>query len=131
MDGEADVSIEAEKVTRLVFCSGRVYFDLAHARKARGIENAAILRVEQFYPLPDDEIKAELAKYPNATEVVWAQDEPQNQGAWRFMAYQLRQLSGQPVQYAGRPESASPSTGYHSMHKRQLDELLATALVGG
>ncbi len=126
--GEADAAIDAAKVTRLVFCSGRAYFDLANARKEGGLQHVAILRIEQFYPLPDVEIKAELARYPNAAEIVWAQDEPKNQGAWRFMAYHLRQLSGKPVHYAGRPESASPATGYHSVHKQQLDDLIAAAL---
>ncbi|MBI5937130.1 MAG: 2-oxoglutarate dehydrogenase E1 component [Betaproteobacteria bacterium] len=126
--GEADDGIEPAKVARLVFCSGRVYFDLAQARKARGLDHVAILRVEQYYPLPDAELRAELARYPNAAEIVWAQDEPQNQGAWRYMAYHLRALSGQSVRYAGRPASASPATGYHGVHKKQLDELIAAAL---
>jgi 2-oxoglutarate dehydrogenase E1 component len=126
--GEVDAGIEPAKVTRLVFCSGRVYFDLAHARKEKGLAHVALLRVEQYYPLPDEEIKAELVRYPNVTEIVWAQDEPQNQGAWRFMAYHLKQLSSRTIDYAGRPASASPATGYHSVHKKQLDDLIAAAL---
>ncbi|NWG87792.1 MAG: 2-oxoglutarate dehydrogenase E1 component [Hydrogenophilaceae bacterium] len=129
--GEADAGIDPAKVSRLVFCSGRLYFDLANARKARGLDQVALLRVEQFYPLPDAELQAELARYPNAAEIVWAQDEPRNQGAWRFMAHHLKRLSGKTIHYAGRPESASPATGYHSVHKKQLEDLLSAALGHG
>jgi 2-oxoglutarate dehydrogenase E1 component len=118
-------------ITRLVFCSGRVYYDLARARAERQRFDTALIRVEQFYPLPDAEIQAELARYPNAAELLWAQDEPRNQGAWRFMAHHLAVLSGKPIAYAGRPASASPATGHHATHKRQLETILDTALPPG
>ncbi len=112
-----------EKVRNIVLCSGRIYFDLqVHAADR---DEFAILRIEQFYPFPDEELRTELARYPNAGEIVWAQDEPQNQGAWRFMAYRLRTVCQLPVRYAGRPESASPATGYAEVHKVQLEEILA------
>ncbi|MBI5329526.1 MAG: 2-oxoglutarate dehydrogenase E1 component [Betaproteobacteria bacterium] len=120
--------LNANPVTRLVFCSGRIYYDLAAACRAGDLTRIALIRVEQIYPFPDQEISALLKKYPHVQEIVWAQDEPMNQGVWRFIAYQLRQLSGFWLIYAGRPESASPATGIASLHKKQLAEILATAL---
>ena len=117
-----------EAVSRLVVCSGRVYYDLAARKRERGLDHVGLIRVEQLYPFPDRELAAELDRYPNAGELVWAQDEPQNQGAWRYMAWQLRQASDLPIRYAGRPESASPATGYHDLHKAQLEALLDAAL---
>ena len=75
-------------------------------------------------------MEAELKRYPNLQEIVWAQDEPKNQGPWRFMAWRLRRVnaSGLPIRYAGRPKSASPATGFHAIHKAQLEDLLAAAL---
>lgn len=119
---------ECTGVRRLVVCSGRLYYDLAARLRERGLERIGLIRIEQFYPFPDRELAEELERYADAEEIVWAQDEPQNQGAWRFMAWQMRQVSDLPIRYAGRPESASPATGYHELHKVQLDALLATAL---
>ena len=117
-----------EAVKRLVVCSGRVYFDLLRRSRELGLGHIGLLRIEQFYPFPDEELLAELHRYPALEELVWAQDEPQNQGAWRYMAYHLRQASQLPLHYAGRPESASPATGFASMHKEQLEHLILTAL---
>ena len=120
-----------EGVTRLVLCSGRVYFDLQRRRRELGLQHVALLRIEQFYPFPDEELRAELARYADLRELVWAQDEPQNQGAWRYMAFHLHQACACAVYYAGRPESASPATGFASMHKEQLEHLLQAALGPG
>ncbi|MFA5081755.1 MAG: 2-oxoglutarate dehydrogenase E1 component [Hydrogenophilaceae bacterium] len=119
---------EQAAITRLVVCSGRVYYDLAASRRERGLNRIGLIRIEQLYPFPDRELAAELDRYPDAAEIVWAQDEPQNQGAWRYMAWQLRQATDLPIRYAGRPESASPATGYHDLHKAQLAALLDAAL---
>jgi 2-oxoglutarate dehydrogenase E1 component len=124
----ADGAGERPEVTRLVACAGRVYYDLAARKRERGLDHVSLVRIEQFHPFPDRELVAELDRYPNAREIVWAQDEPQNQGAWRYMAWQLRQASDLPIRYAGRPESASPATGYPGMHKAQLEALLDAAL---
>lgn len=110
------------KVETLVICSGRIYFDLETHRAAR--PEYAIVRIEQLYPFPDQELEQILSAFPNAREIVWAQDEPQNQGPWRYMAYHLRQVSSLPIRYAGRPESASPATGYASVHKAQFERIL-------
>jgi 2-oxoglutarate dehydrogenase E1 component len=119
---------EASGITRLVFCSGRVYYDLARTRKERGLRHIALLRVEQLYPVPDLELRALLARYSKTQEIIWAQDEPRNQGPWRFMAHHLAQFTKLPLIYAGRPESSAPATGIASLHKKQLEDIIATAL---
>ena len=129
---ETDAGIDRQAVTRLVFCSGRVYYDLLARRKERGHRHVAFVRIEQMYPFPDVEVSEVLAGYPKVREIVWAQDEPRNQGPWRFMAHELGKVlqsaSDLTIRYAGRPESASPATGFHSLHKAQLEAILATAL---
>jgi 2-oxoglutarate dehydrogenase E1 component len=118
----------ADKITRLVFCSGRIYYDLDRARNERTRESIALIRVEQLYPFPDIELKALLARYAHAKELVWAQDEPRNQGAWRFMAHHLRQYSVLPLHYAGRPESSAPATGIAGQHKIQLEAIIEAVM---
>ena len=115
-------------VDRLVFCSGRIYYDLLKTCREKAIRHIALIRVEQLYPVPDVEIREAIQRYPNIKGITWAQDEPQNQGAWRFIAYQIRMQSGFWLDYAGRPESASPATGIADLHKQQLEAILATAL---
>ena len=127
-------NLDKSMVERLVFCTGRIYYDLIKAsreREAAGEESAgriALIRIEQLYPIPDEELRRVIQGYPNVKAITWAQDEPQNQGAWRFLAYQIRMESGIWLDYAGRPESASPATGIAKLHKQQLDEIIATAL---
>jgi 2-oxoglutarate dehydrogenase E1 component len=119
---------DPEAITRLVFCSGRIYYDLARARKDSALEHIALVRVEQLYPVPDIELQRLLQRYPNVRELVWAQDEPRNQGAWRFMAHHLRQHTLLPLRYAGRPESSAPATGVASQHKMQLEAIIKVAM---
>ncbi|MBU1666286.1 MAG: 2-oxoglutarate dehydrogenase E1 component, partial [Gammaproteobacteria bacterium] len=121
-------ALDPTQVTRLVFCSGRLYYDLLRARREREIHNIAIIRIEQIYPWPDLELAELLARYPNVNDIVWAQDEPLNQGAWRYAAYPIRLATGITLCYAGRPESSSPAAGYASLHKQQLEEILIAAL---
>ncbi len=118
-------------VKRVIMCAGQVYYDLARARDDAGLQNEiAIVRAEQLYPFPYAEAEAELAKFPNATEILWAQEEPKNQGAWYQTRHRLERLAkdGQTVRFAGRPASASPAVGYASKHKSQLEQLIADAL---
>jgi 2-oxoglutarate dehydrogenase E1 component len=126
---ELDDKIDANKVKRVIACSGKVYYDLVNARKTRGVSDVAIIRVEQLYPFPHKAFAAELKKYPNVSEVVWAQDEPQNQGPWFQIQHNLFESmeSGQRLAYAGRPASASPAVGYSDKHVAQQKELLDTA----
>jgi 2-oxoglutarate dehydrogenase E1 component len=119
-----DRHVTPEMVTRIVLCCGRLYFDLTHARRERGMNDCALIRVEQLYPVADIEIAEVLSRYPNTQELVWAQDEPRNQGAWRFMAHHLHRLSSLPLRYAGRPECSAPATGLAALHRRQWLEII-------
>ena len=125
---EDAIGDDPEAITRLVFCSGRIYFDLVRARAEHSLDRIALIRVEQLYPVADEELRAVFRKYPAAEDIVWAQDEPRNQGAWRFMAHHLRSLGRGMARYAGRPESSSPATGMATVHKQQLDALIASAM---
>ncbi len=126
VSGEVDATINAEKVKRVIACSGKVYYDLVKARAEKKQSDVAILRVEQLYPFPHKAFAAEMKKYPNVTDVVWCQDEPQNQGAWFFVQHQIHEnmLEGQKLGYAGRPASASPAVGYAHLHQEQQKALL-------
>lgn len=127
--GEVDAQIDAKKVKRVLVCSGRVYYDLVNARKERGQSDVAILRIEQLYPFPHKAFAAELKKFPNFTEMVWVQDEPQNQGAWFQIQHNIFEnlADGQKLAYAGRPPSASPAVGYYDKHYAQQKALIETA----
>ncbi len=121
--------LKADKVKRVIACSGKVYYDLAKKREEKGAGDVAIIRVEQLYPFPHKAFSAELKKYPNATEVVWCQDEPQNQGAWFFVQHYIHEnmLTGQKLGYAGRAASASPAVGYAHLHQEQQKALVDAA----
>src|SRR3954470_287462 len=127
--GETSADVQADKVKRVIACSGKVYYDLVKSRAERKGGDVAILRVEQLYPFPHKAFAAEMKKYPNATEVVWCQDEPQNQGAWFFVQHYIHEnmTDGQKLGYAGRPASASPAVGYAHLHQEQLKALLEQA----
>ena len=128
--GENTAGIDAKAVRKIVICSGKVYYDLTGARRERELVDVAILRVEQLYPFPHKALEAEMRKYPGATQVVWCQDEPQNQGAWFFVQHHIQDAlkDGQRLSYAGRPASASPAAGYYDKHYAQQKELLTAAL---
>ena len=121
--------IKADKVKRLIACSGKVYYDLVKKREEKGHDDVAIVRVEQLYPFPHKAFSTELKKYPNATEVVWCQDEPQNQGAWFFVQHYLHEnmADGQRLGYSGRAASASPAAGYAHLHQEQQKALVEGA----
>jgi 2-oxoglutarate dehydrogenase E1 component len=128
--GETDASIDPKAVRRIVACTGKVYYDLLVARRERGLADTALVRFEQLYPFPHKAFEAELRKYPGATQVVWCQDEPQNQGAWFFVQHHIQDAlkDGQRLSYAGRPASASPAVGYYDKHYAQQKDLLTAAL---
>jgi 2-oxoglutarate dehydrogenase E1 component len=121
--------LKADKVKRVIVCSGKVYYDLAKKRDEREADDVAILRVEQLYPFPHKAFAAELKKYPNATDLVWCQDEPQNQGAWFFIQHNIHEnmSEGQKLGYAGRAASASPAVGYSHLHAEQQKALVDAA----
>ncbi|MBK9440921.1 MAG: 2-oxoglutarate dehydrogenase E1 component [Comamonadaceae bacterium] len=119
-------ALKSDKVKRVVACSGKVFYDLSKKREEKGLDDVAILRVEQLYPFPHKAFATELKKYPNATEVVWTQDEPQNQGAWFFVQHYIHEnmLEGQRLGYSGRAASASPAAGYAHLHQEQQKSLV-------
>jgi len=122
--------IQPSQVTRVVFCSGKVYFDLLDSRRSDGIHNVALVRIEQLYPFPAEEYAAIIRKYSNAREIVWCQEEPQNQGGW----YQIRHRLQEPLPadhqllYAGRAPAAAPATGIFKLHVEQQQALVDAAL---
>jgi len=122
-------ALKADKVKRVLVCSGKVYYDLVKKREELGADDVAILRAEQLYPFPHKAFGAELKKYPNATELVWTQDEPQNQGAWFFVQHYIHEnmSSGQKLVYSGRAASASPAVGYSHLHQEQQKALVEGA----
>ena len=128
--GETDASIDPKAVKKVVLSTGKVYYDLLVARRERELKDVALLRVEQLYPFPHKALEAELKKYPGVTQVVWCQDEPQNQGAWFFVQHHIQDAlkEGQRLSYAGRPASASPAVGYYDKHYAQQKDLLTAAL---
>jgi 2-oxoglutarate dehydrogenase E1 component len=121
--------LKNDKVKRVVVCSGKVYYDLVKKRQDKGVEDVAIVRIEQLYPFPHRAFAHELKKYPNATEIVWCQDEPQNQGAWFFVQHYLHEnmSEGQRLGYSGRAASASPAVGYSHLHQEQQKALVEGA----
>jgi 2-oxoglutarate dehydrogenase E1 component len=127
--GETD-DIDSKKVHRIVFCSGKVYYDLRAARRERAVKDVALVRLEQLYPFPHDDFKAQIEKYAQAQEVMWCQEEPGNQGAWhRIQHYLLRHiLKHQRLTYALRSSSASPAVGYLSLHNEQQKAVIDAAL---
>ena len=131
--GRTDIAQQAallpDKVRRIIACSGKIYYELVAARRARGISDMAIIRIEQLYPFPHEDFTAQIAAYPNATEVVWCQEEPGNQGAWhRIQHYLSRHLrKGMRLDYALRPSSAAPAAGYLAVHNEQQKAVIAAA----
>jgi 2-oxoglutarate dehydrogenase E1 component len=119
-------------VTRVVLCSGKVYFDLLKSRRDSKIDKVAIVRIEQLYPFPSDEYEAVIRKYSNAREIVWCQEEPQNQGSWYQIRHRLQLPLGpkDELLYAGRAGAAAPATGIASLHEQQQKNLVTAALQG-
>jgi 2-oxoglutarate dehydrogenase E1 component len=126
--GEVD-KLSAKSVRRVIACSGKVYYDLLAYRRDNKISDIAIIRLEQQYPFPHAAFKAEVARFPGAREVVWVQEEPQNQGAWYRLRAYLRAdiLDQQVLAYAGRPISASTAVGYATKHNAEQKQLVEDA----
>jgi 2-oxoglutarate dehydrogenase E1 component len=130
--GEID-PLDPASVRRVLFCSGKVSYDLLAARRERDIGDIAIIRVEQLYPFPEKEIAAALSPYAAAREVLWVQEEPWNMGAWHDMYRRLRRVigDGRALGYAGRPAAASPAVGSYKVHQAEAAELIDNALRKG
>ncbi|MCC4596786.1 2-oxoglutarate dehydrogenase E1 component [Xanthomonas campestris pv. phormiicola] len=126
-----DAKADPKRVRRVVACSGKVYYDLLEDQTKRGQDDVALLRVEQLYPFPRELLAAELKRYGNATDLVWCQEEPQNQGAWYQIKHHLQAClaDGQSLHYAGRPRSPSPAAGHFAEHLEEQLKLVADALL--
>jgi 2-oxoglutarate dehydrogenase E1 component len=131
--GETGKVAAPAKIRRIVVCTGKVYYDLLQAREDKGVDDVAIVRVEQIYPWPKETLTREFAKYKNA-ELVWCQEEPANMGSWTFVDRRLEYAlddagikAKRPV-YAGRPPAASPATGLMKTHVREQNQLCEWAL---
>lgn len=130
--GDAGVNgkpLEASAVKRVLLCSGKVYYDLFQARAERGNTDTAIIRMEQIYPLPVEELKAVLSQFPDAEDFAWVQEEPANQGAWSFVALNLLEhLEGVRLRRISRPAAAAPAVGSAKMHEAEQSALVEAAL---
>ena len=127
---ETDAIAAPEKVRRVVFSSGKVYFDLLRARRAAKLDDVALVRVEQLYPFPTEEYESALNRYNTAKEIVWCQEEPQNQGAWYQIRHQLDRPLGpkRELLYAGRAPAAAPATGIGKIHDAEQAAIIEAAL---
>ena len=131
--GEESDYAAGDAIRRVVLCSGKIYYDLLQARKEQKIEDVAMLRMEQVAPFPTRSVTVELAKYPNA-DIIWCQEEPQNQGAWGYVAARLDTVldglsnSSRKTRYIGRPEAASPASGSFKVHVKEQEALVSEAL---
>jgi len=123
-------AIGAKQTHRLVFCSGKVYFDLLEAREVHGIEDVALIRLEQLYPFPINEYADLIKQYEHVEEIIWCQEEPLNQGAWYQVKHRLQEplQSHQQLYYAGRPGAAAPASGIFKIHLQQQQALVEAAL---
>jgi 2-oxoglutarate dehydrogenase complex dehydrogenase (E1) component-like enzyme len=116
-------------IRRLVFCTGKVYYDIVGHEAAQGTDTVAIARIEQLYPFPVDAARGVIASYPALDEIVWAQEEPQNMGAWRTIRHRLEEAAaGVPVRYVGRPWRASTAEGYPTAHALEQERIALAAL---
>lgn len=118
------------QVRRVVLCSGRVYYDLLEQRRANNQQDVALIRIEQLYPFPELELQAELKRYKKTKDIIWCQEEPQNQGAWYQIQHRLQNCltSGQVLSYVGRVAAAAPATGYADTHQKEQTKLVSEAL---
>jgi 2-oxoglutarate dehydrogenase E1 component len=126
-----DGGVDPARVRRVVLTSGKLYYDLLKAREDRHVDHVALVRLEQLYPFPAAELQAALSRYVPLAELAWAQEEPQNMGAWRFVRERFldgEAGGGRPLLYVGRDASASPATGSHKTHVQEQDALVAAAL---
>jgi len=128
--GEA-ADFNTAAVKRIVLCTGKVYYDLAERRRAAGVDSTAIVRLERLYPVPADELRAELSRYPSDAEIVWAQEEPVNQGAWPWMALKLPELLGRPLRPVASSPSSAPAAGSAKVAAATHREIIETAIGGG
>jgi 2-oxoglutarate decarboxylase len=122
-----DSTVAPEGVTKILLCAGKVYYDLVAERDRRGATDVAIIRMERFYPLPYRSMPGVIGAYPETAKVRWVQEEPANQGAWSFMAINMPEIIGRPLEGISRPSSSSPAVGSHSRHEEEQRAVVAAA----
>jgi 2-oxoglutarate dehydrogenase E1 component len=118
-----DPKANVKKITRVAFCSGKIYYDLIERRETEKCDDLAVIRLEQLYPFPKKQVDAILEKYNKATEYLFVQEEPENMGPFRFVDKHLRSLN---LKYVGRDEAASPATGFAKRHAAESEEMMVT-----
>lgn len=123
-----DLSVDKNRIKKIILCSGKVFYDLESYRKTRGYEHIAIVRVEQFYPLDRELFSSILKSYPEEAEITWCQEEPKNMGGWTFIFPYILELTGKMPKYVGRKCSASPAVGSLAIHKYEQSALVSDAL---
>jgi 2-oxoglutarate dehydrogenase E1 component len=128
-----DSSVQPEDVRRLVLTTGKLYYDITGHEARESRTNVAVARIELLYPFPLDQVRDLVTAYPNLQEIVWAQEEPQNMGAWRSIRHRLEEAAAHApragrVSFVGRPWRASPSEGYPTLHQREQDRIVREAL---
>ena len=123
-----DVNVKVADVTRIVFCSGKIYYELLEKQQADKIKHVALVRVEQLYPTPVDQMEAIQKKYKNAEEIFWVQEEPENMGAWPYLFRRLYKTALKGIDVISRRESSSTATGFAKQHANQQAYILAKAL---
>jgi 2-oxoglutarate dehydrogenase E1 component len=127
-----DTGVDALRVRRVVLMSGKLYYDVVQEREKRGATDVALVRLEQLYPFPGEEIAHALARYPAGAELVWAQEEPRNMGAWRFVREAFLDgevdAGGRQPRYVGREASASPAPGSHKLHVLEQEGIVRDCL---
>jgi len=129
--GEVD-ELDPNEVEHVIVCAGKIYYELLEARRARGLRNVAIIRLEQLYPFPRNQFDPIIDQYVNAERIIWCQEEPQNQGAWDQIKHRFHtQLDkGRKLFYVGRAAAAAPAVGFYPIHVQQQETLIDEALTG-
>jgi 2-oxoglutarate dehydrogenase E1 component len=115
-------------VRRILFCSGKIYYELLQKRRELKINDIAIVRMEQFYPFPKSQFKAVMRKYKKVRQFIWVQEEPKNMGAWLYIHSRLEDMIGKPVEYVGRNAAASPATGFPNIYRKEQAAVTEQAL---
>ncbi len=125
---EVNQNIKPKNVKKLIFCTGKIYYELYEAREKKGLDSVAIIRIEQLYPFPSDKVNFILQQYSNVENYLWVQEEPRNQGAWIFIENHLGQLCPKKLNYCGRIASPSPATGYYKVHLKEQEAIIKEAI---
>ena len=124
-----DDNVQPQKVKSVLMCSGKVYYALLQRRQELKTKHNAIIRLEQLYPFPEEQLKKSISRYKLASHWHWVQEEPANMGGWQFVRHRLEKIIGKPLNYIGRKESSTPATGFPAIYKHQQKALIDQAMV--